>query len=88
LVIARSGGAVAIAARRAGVPVWQEVFADRAYRQDGTLVPRSDPGALLASPSAVVARLERLSRNHAVETDFSCGLAGERRAIFYCIAVG
>lgn len=38
-----------------------EGFADRAYRADGTLVPRSEPGAVLSDPDAVVAHAEQLA---------------------------
>jgi UPF0271 protein len=34
------------AAVAAGLPVWGEAFVDRAYRADGTLVPRKQPGAV------------------------------------------
>ena len=47
-------------AERAGVPTVSEAFADRAYRADGTLVPRSEPGAVLHDPDAVAARAVRL----------------------------
>lgn len=30
----------------AGLPVWSETFVDRAYRPDGTLVPRQEAGAV------------------------------------------
>lgn len=38
-----------------GIKVISEAFADRGYRADGSLVPRSEPGALL-SPEAAVAQ--------------------------------
>lgn len=38
-----------------GIDVVSEAFADRGYRADGSLVPRSEPGALL-SPDAAVAQ--------------------------------
>jgi 5-oxoprolinase (ATP-hydrolysing) subunit A len=34
------------AASAAGLETWGEAFVDRAYRPDGTLVPRGEPGAL------------------------------------------
>lgn len=34
-----------------------EAFADRAYTQDGTLVPRSQPGAVLHDPEVIAARV-------------------------------
>lgn len=40
-------------ARQAGLPVVHEGFADRAYTPEGTLVPRTEPGAVLDQPGAV-----------------------------------
>lgn len=45
------------AANDAGLPVAAEVFADRAYRPDGTLVPRGEPGAVIHDPAQVSARV-------------------------------
>ena len=36
-----------------GAVVWTEGFLDRGYRDDGTLVPRGEAGAMLAGPDAV-----------------------------------
>ncbi|ALR10511.1 hypothetical protein BST43_16860 [Mycobacteroides saopaulense] len=49
-------------ARELGLRVVAEAFADRAYREDGTLVPRGEPGAVLHDPAAVAARVPALSR--------------------------
>ena len=38
------------AGREAGLPVAAEGFADRRYLPDGSLVPRTEPDALLSSP--------------------------------------
>ncbi len=38
----------------AGLPVWGEAFVDRAYRPDGTLVPRDQPGAVHTDPGLAV----------------------------------
>jgi 5-oxoprolinase (ATP-hydrolysing) subunit A len=40
------------AAEAAGIRFVPEAFADRAYRADGTLQPRSEPDALVADPDA------------------------------------
>lgn len=56
-VLAISGTELEGAAREAGVPVFAEVFADRAYLPTGRLVPRSQPGAVLHEAAAVAARL-------------------------------
>lgn len=44
------------AGQAAGLRTAAEVFADRAYRPNGTLVPRSEPGAVIHDPDQVVAR--------------------------------
>ncbi|MGH3722713.1 MAG: LamB/YcsF family protein [Mycobacterium sp.] len=45
-----------------GLRVVPEAFADRGYRDDGTLVPRGEPGAVLDDPAEVAARIPGLSR--------------------------
>ncbi|MGE5359225.1 MAG: LamB/YcsF family protein, partial [Bacteroidales bacterium] len=47
-------------AEASGVRVAREVFADRAFNPDGTLVPRSQPGAVIHDLNAVVERSLRL----------------------------
>jgi UPF0271 protein len=37
-----------------GLPVWAEAFVDRAYRPDGSLVPRDQAGAVHAEPTLAV----------------------------------
>ncbi|GIW87934.1 MAG: UPF0271 protein rni3 [Isosphaeraceae bacterium] len=52
-----------LVARRAaayGVPIVREGFADRRYRPDGLLAPRSEPGAILIDPAEIRAQLDRL----------------------------
>jgi UPF0271 protein len=49
-------GELAAAAARAGLRYAREGFADRATRPDGTLVPREEPGALIADPALAAAR--------------------------------
>ncbi len=57
-------------AREAGHPVFVEAFADRAYQADGTLVPRSQEGAVLHDVNAVVERAVRLAtRGEVVAVD-------------------
>ncbi|HEY2313863.1 MAG TPA: 5-oxoprolinase subunit PxpA [Streptosporangiaceae bacterium] len=50
------GSALATAATDVRLPTVIEAFADRAYRDDGTLVPRGEPGAVLTDPEVVAAR--------------------------------
>lgn len=42
-----------VIAERAGVPLIREGFADRRYTDLGTLVPRSEPGAMLTDPNEI-----------------------------------
>ena len=46
--------------RAAGLRAVPEAFADRGYSPEGTLVPRSEPGALLHDPVEVAARMVQL----------------------------
>ncbi|WP_433264067.1 LamB/YcsF family protein [Actinosynnema sp. CS-041913] len=47
---------------RVGLRAVREAFADRAYTPEGTLVPRSRPGAVLTSSDAVLNQVLRLAR--------------------------
>lgn len=64
-------------ARDQGVRVARECYADRAVTPDGTLVPRSQPGAVIHDPEAVVERSLKLATEGKVtaidgtEIDFS-----------------
>jgi UPF0271 protein len=60
VLLGLAGNAMLDAGRDAGLTVVAEAFADRGYRDDATLVPRSDPGALLDDPVAIAARAVRL----------------------------
>ncbi len=51
-VLGFPGSALLARARDAGLPAVAEGFADRAYAADGTLVPRSEPGSMLAADAA------------------------------------
>lgn len=55
------GTAHEVVASRAGQPLIREGFADRAYREDGTLVPRGEPGAVLHDPDEVRRQILRLA---------------------------
>jgi UPF0271 protein len=41
-------------AKKSGIPVAGEVFADRGYSDDGTLAPRDKPGGMIEDPQASV----------------------------------
>lgn len=56
-ILAISGTVLEQVARAAQVPVFSEIFADRAYLSNGQLVPRSQPGAVIHDAEAAVTRL-------------------------------
>lgn len=60
-VMGLPGSAVLRLAGAAGLATVAEAFADRAYTAAGTLVPRSQPGAVLHDIDEVVARVVRLA---------------------------
>lgn len=60
LVVMAQDGELAIAAREAGLAVGIVGIVDRAYRSDGTLVPRSEPGAVIHDAAEVADRAVRL----------------------------
>ncbi|WP_300015296.1 5-oxoprolinase subunit PxpA [Pseudonocardia sp.] len=59
-VLGLPGSALLAAAEAAGLRAVPEFFADRGYSASGTLVPRSEPGALLHDPAEVAGRVRRL----------------------------
>jgi UPF0271 protein len=50
----------------AGLPLVHEVFADRAYEDDGNLVSRKKPGAVLHDPALIAERVLRMAQDGAV----------------------
>ena len=54
------------AGEAAGLPMVHEVFADRAYEDDGSLVSRRKPGAVLHDASAIAQRVVRMVQDGAV----------------------
>jgi UPF0271 protein len=54
--------------RDQGLQVAEEGFADRAYRDDGSLVRRGEPGAVLTDPAAAAAQALELARAGRVAT--------------------
>jgi len=59
IVVGMAGSTLARACARRGLPYAREAFADRGYAADGRLLPRSEPGGLIAV-DAVAARAERM----------------------------
>jgi len=67
-LIVLAGGCIAKAAREMGVRVAKEVFADRAYNDDGSLVGRDKEGAVLEDIDEICDRATQMVTEHKVKT--------------------
>lgn len=63
-----SNSAMIHAARAAGLPFANEVFADRTYTDEGLLMPRSQPGAVITNEEEMIAQVLQLAGNGWVRT--------------------
>ena len=68
IMLGLAGSAHIRAAKAVGLKVASEVFADRGYMDDGTLVPRSQPGAMIHDREQAIARTVRMVKEGCVET--------------------
>jgi len=68
LLFGLSGGETQRIAEEHGLTFISEVFADRTYQPDGSLTPRSEPGALIEDPAKAVAQVLRMVQEGRVET--------------------
>ncbi|MFF0672579.1 LamB/YcsF family protein [Streptomyces tendae] len=82
-VLGLPGSRVLERAGRAGLRVVAEAFADRAYTDGGTLVPRGQEGAVIADPDAVVERAVGMARSGTVTA--RSGTPVEVRARSLCV---
>ncbi|MCA3267407.1 MAG: 5-oxoprolinase subunit PxpA [Azospirillum sp.] len=64
------------AGEAANLPLAREIYADRAYEDDGTLMSRKKPGAVLHDPVEVAARVVRMVRERAI-----VGAGGKKMAL-------
>ena len=62
-VVVRAGGGTAALAGSYPLPIRREAFLDRAYRSDGQLLPRSEPGALLEESEVVLQRIREFQEH-------------------------
>ena len=66
VLLGLSGSEMLNAAKEIGLPYAAEVFADRAYEDDGSLVARSKPGAMIKDEDEAVSRVIRMIKEHKV----------------------
>lgn len=60
IIVLAQDGELATAARERGLRVGIVGIADRAYQDDGTLVPRGEPGAVITAPEEIARRTVRM----------------------------
>ena len=66
IVMALSGGELVHAAEDMGLKAAREVFADRAYEEDGSLVNRRKEGAMITDENEAIARVVRMIKEQKV----------------------
>ncbi|MFN4165441.1 MAG: LamB/YcsF family protein [Ferrovibrio sp.] len=66
IFLAPAGSAMVDAARKMNLPVAQEVFADRNYDDDGNLVPRGQPKAMVHDNDEALANVLRMVQEKAI----------------------
>ena len=66
VLLAPAASQMILAGRAVGLPVVEEVFADRAYLDDGNLVPRSQPGAMIHGAQQSLAHVMRMVEESAL----------------------
>lgn len=64
-----AGSEMARAADRAGIAFASEAFVDRAYKPDGTLVPRNEPGAVIDDVKRTAQRAVMLVKGQTITAD-------------------
>lgn len=66
ILLAPAASQLIAAGREQGLPVVEEIFADRAYLDDGNLVPRSQPGAMIHGAEASLQHVMRMVEESAL----------------------
>jgi len=66
ILLAPALSPLATAGSAAGLPVIQEIFADRAYLDDGQLMPRSRPGAMIHDSTDALSHVSAMLREGAI----------------------
>lgn len=66
ILLAPAASALLTAGRAAGLAVVEEIFADRAYRDDGQLAPRGTPGAMVHGAAACAAHVQAMLAENAL----------------------
>ena len=66
ILLAPAASQMALAGKEIGLKIVEEIFADRAYLDDGNLVPRSQPGAMIHGAEASLTHVLRMVEESAL----------------------
>lgn len=67
ILLGLSGSKMLAAAERIGLECKKEVFADRAYQEDGSLVPRTEPNAMILDENEAIERVAGMIKDGKVK---------------------
>ncbi len=67
ILLGLSGSEMLKAAQKTGLKAKKEVFADRAYEEDGTLVVRTKPGSMITDENLAIERVLGMIKNGSVK---------------------
>lgn len=97
ILLALSGSCMIDAARTMGLPCASEVFADRGYRSDGSLVPRGQEGAMIEDEAAAIDRVIRMvtegkvtavdGQDIAIQADSVCVHGDGKKALVFAAKI-
>lgn len=68
ILLGLAGSKLIEAAKEVGLPYAREVFADRSYRKDGSLVPRNLEGAMIEDEEEAILRVKKMIEDEKVKT--------------------
>lgn len=93
ILLGLSGSKLVAAAKKVGLRAAKEVFADRAYEEDGSLVARSKPGAMITDENEAIARVVSMvterkvkaitGKEIAIEADSICLHGDSPKAVLF-----
>ena len=81
ILLGASGSKMLEAAKAVGLKGASEVFADRAYEEDGSLVARTKPGAMITDEDEAVSRVITMVRDRKINTGTGKEIEGKADSI-------
>jgi 5-oxoprolinase (ATP-hydrolysing) subunit A len=83
IIYGLSGSRMKPACEQAGLRFISEVFADRTYRPDGNLTPRTEPNALIHDPMTMLSQALTMIKKNAITAETICLHGDGDQAVFF-----